>query len=561
VGYSQLKVKKLIDKAFLHYRKTEYDKSKKILSSLSHPHAFYILGLIEYAQSQYDTAARYFQKAHSGDKNNYEILYNLGLSNKQLGKLSEAISNFEKSIKLRKNYSPALKALARVNLDTENWLGASNIYTQLLKTHPDDQVIIYGLAISNLELGHLSEADDLINSLCAGDNISPNIYYLRARIRVQKGELDAAIDDLVIALSNEKSALSFKLLAEQYWNLGRHEDFNQIIQEALSDQLLVLTALDLLNSSGQAEKSAEMLQKADNHASLSEEALMIYGQARITTNEADSAEAIARRCLALNPKNVVAMSNLISSLLMQGQAGEALEKILIMRSREPFGQHWIAYETIALKILKDPKYEVLNDFDKFVQAFELPIPRGFSSIKEFNQAFRRVLEDYNPYSHYPLGQSVRGGSQTELDLAKVDHEVIRAYIEAIDTPIKQYLSIIGYAAEHPLLSRNMGKYSIAGCWSVTLQGQGNHINHVHPQGWISSSYYIEIPESLEPDKKQGWIKFGEPPFETQPKILPQKWIQPKSGLIVLFPSYMWHGTVPTTENTIRITAPFDLVPK
>jgi hypothetical protein len=31
-------------------------------------------------------------------------------------------------------------------------------------------------------------------------------------------------------------------------------------------------------------------------------------------------------------------------------------------------------------------------------------------------------------------------------------------------------------------------------------------------------------------------------------------------LLVVFPSYMWHGTNPFRSSTERITAPFDFVP-
>jgi len=67
-------------------------------------------------------------------------------------------------------------------------------------------------------------------------------------------------------------------------------------------------------------------------------------------------------------------------------------------------------------------------------------------------------------------------------------------------------------------------------------------------------------ETASGEGKAGWLKFGEPPFKTQPELVPQKWVQPKPGLLVLFPSYLWHGTEPIGEGSERITAPFDVVP-
>jgi hypothetical protein len=81
------------------------------------------------------------------------------------------------------------------------------------------------------------------------------------------------------------------------------------------------------------------------------------------------------------------------------------------------------------------------------------------------------------------------------------------------------------------------------------------VNHLHPAGWISSAYYVALPEGAG---QEGWIKFGEPRWPT-PGCTIEKVIQPQVGRLVLFPSYMWHGTIPFSTGE-RLTAPFDVVP-
>ncbi|HHL42901.1 MAG TPA: hypothetical protein ENJ42_04725 [Hellea balneolensis] len=41
----------------------------------------------------------------------------------------------------------------------------------------------------------------------------------------------------------------------------------------------------------------------------------------------------------------------------------------------------------------------------------------------------------------------------------------------------------------------------------------------------------------------------------------RKWTKPHAGALVLFPSYMWHGTVPLKGSHTRTTLPIDVVPK
>ena len=54
-------------------------------------------------------------------------------------------------------------------------------------------------------------------------------------------------------------------------------------------------------------------------------------------------------------------------------------------------------------------------------------------------------------------------------------------------------------------------------------------------------------------ERQGWIKFGEPAFELALKDPIRRAIQPVPGRLVLFPSYMWHGTVPFRDAQARTT--------
>jgi uncharacterized protein (TIGR02466 family) len=85
--------------------------------------------------------------------------------------------------------------------------------------------------------------------------------------------------------------------------------------------------------------------------------------------------------------------------------------------------------------------------------------------------------------------------------------------------------------------------------------------HVHPLGWISSAYYVQVPDEVsKSETHDGGIKFGEPDINIGWKGIAKRKIQPKAGRLVLFPSYMWHGTMPFESNDPRMTVAFDVVP-
>jgi len=135
---------------------------------------------------------------------------------------------------------------------------------------------------------------------------------------------------------------------------------------------------------------------------------------------------------------------------------------------------------------------------------------------------------------------------------------IKQYLNALEAPIRAYIATMR-APDHPWSGRKTDKFKLSGCWSVKLKPNGYHINHLHPEGWISSAYYVSLPDVTRSGQGQeGWIKFGEPRWLT-PGCAVEKVVQPKEGRLVLFPSYMWHGTIPFSSGE-RITAPFDIVP-
>ena len=47
---------------------------------------------------------------------------------------------------------------------------------------------------------------------------------------------------------------------------------------------------------------------------------------------------------------------------------------------------------------------------------------------------------------------------------------------------------------------------------------------------------------------------------TTPALSPEYSVRPAVGMLVLFPSYFWHGTVPFYSDQARLTVAFDAVP-
>ena len=110
-------------------------------------------------------------------------------------------------------------------------------------------------------------------------------------------------------------------------------------------------------------------------------------------------------------------------------------------------------------------------------------------------------------------------------------------------------------------ARNRGGHHVVGAWSARLQPHGFHVDHIHPQGWISAVCYIEVPAAVsEGEDHAGWLRFGAPPSPTRPSLAAEHYVRPEPGRLAFFPSYMWHGTVPFGGDQPRMTIAFDIAP-
>jgi hypothetical protein len=60
--------------------------------------------------------------------------------------------------------------------------------------------------------------------------------------------------------------------------------------------------------------------------------------------------------------------------------------------------------------------------------------------------------------------------------------------------------------------------------------------------------------------QDGVLTFGQPSIVTTPALPAEFSVRPSVGMLVLFPSYFWHGTVPFFSDQARLTVAFDVVP-
>ena len=97
-------------------------------------------------------------------------------------------------------------------------------------------------------------------------------------------------------------------------------------------------------------------------------------------------------------------------------------------------------------------------------------------------------------------------------------------------------------------------------WHVKLLHQGHQKSHIHPAGWLSGVFYIKIPQVL--NKNEGSIEFTFHGYDYPNHENLTNFIHtPKVFDMVLFPSSLFHRTIPFNSQDDRQSIAFDLVPQ
>ncbi len=250
-------------------------------------------------------------------------------------------------------------------------------------------------------------------------------------------------------------------------------------------------------------------------------------------------------------------------LLRAGQWDAAARTASEATSLDPANQEAWAYLGTAWRLLGDAREHWLCDYERLVGLIEIETPPGFTDQASFLEALEAILERRHTARREPIQQSLRGGSQTPGRLFGRRDPVLSAARTALVQGVERWLGTLPTDATHPFLMRKTPGVRIDGSWSVKLWTSGSHANHIHPEGWISSAFYVALPPSVVSSSRSGeagYIQFGQPPEELQLGLEPRRVIRPEPGKLALFPSYLWHGTVPFDDEQPRITVAFDMTP-
>ena len=157
----------------------------------------------------------------------------------------------------------------------------------------------------------------------------------------------------------------------------------------------------------------------------------------------------------------------------------------------------------------------------------------------------------------PSARVTRGGFQTIDNLFEKNIKEINILKKTIDKEIKKFR--VHNSIKSDLIIKKWPKKYNVRAWFVKLIKQGYQKSHIHPTAWLSGVFYLDVPKNMKKD--QGAIKLSIQGYD-YPKFKKMKQIvfKPKNYDLVIFPSSLFHSTIPFVSSQKRCVIPFDMVP-
>ena len=416
---------------------------------------------------------------------------------------------------------------------------------------PNEPLIAHGYARTLLEAG-LPSVEAFARALKLNPKNTDAVTGLAAAL-VAEGRIGDAIAGLeTVVRQSPLWTAGHVLLASLRWSEGERDGFTKSFDEAL---LVHSNSLELRREQMvlllHAEHFAEVLKCVNDGRGLFGPNPLFTAHEAVARSEAGETEAADRLFDELVPLAVANFDLRYVRHLLRSNRPDRASEILDNWLGGPDQAMFWPYASPAWRMTGDPREEWLEGDHRLVGVYD--IADALPPLDELAATLRAL---HNLRSQ-PLGQSVRGGTQTDGNLFHRIEPSIVALREALRTAVAEHAeSLPSLDPAHPLSIDRPSRMTFSGAWSVRLQAGGSHESHVHPMGWLSSALYVTLPPDLGREQA-GWLTLGEPQAQLKLPLAPLRMVEPKPGRLVLFPSWMWHGTRPFGEGE-RMTVAFDI---
>jgi len=448
---------------------------------------------------------------------------------------------------------------------------------------------IFDSALQNHKKNDFKNAEQLYNQVLIKDpNHFGSIFYLGS-IYLQKKNLIKAKQLFEKAVKIQPNyAEAHHNLGQSYKELGNVDKAIKCFQKAIKIQPKILASHNNLGimqkELGNNDEAIECFQNAieiqPDFATSHNNLGIVY----IEIKQYENAIKCFKKAIKINSQFAMAhynlgkvykeLKNYIKSVKCFEKANttrsraEILESLYFSKDLETYSitlKKFIESDPLNLRIATMAAYvskkeNITNDYPFCRDPLNYVYTNNLKDVMEdpdkFSKNLSSILNKVD-FIWQPATKSTILGYHTSGNLFnRNEHEIIQLQ-NLIKNQINIYIN--QYKSSKDYFIKKWPQKSKLESWHVKLLKNGYQKPHIHPAGWLSGCFYLKIPKMLKDD--QGAIKFTlsgyDYPFD---KKLPDLVHVPKVFDIALFPSSLFHETVPFDSHEERHVIAFDLMP-
>lgn len=486
------------------------------------------------------------------------LLTMLATAQSEQGQYAQAAQTLQKVVQLTPHALEAHFNLALMHTQLQQHEQAIARYRKVLEISPNQPVALYNLGTALQALSHWDEAAAAYRK---ATQLEPRFFEAFGNmgfVLQQQGKLEQAITAYQKALSiNPQDALGHYNLGSALRNLGRIDDAMQHYRTAIklfpnyADAYSNLA--DALYDKGDANAAFETYHQAleinPQHA------LANYGLAVLHYDASELKQAIPH---FIASQHFDWLERAIYCLYKTEQYDEFkqwLTPALEANPNSPF--------LATLSTHYATNFGVADSYNFCPNPIDVVYHHSIAELAEPNSSLLAAL--LHDIQSGDIGGRMQmrlvNGTQSSGNLFKRPEASFKTLAELIKREVNRMREI--NAGNDCAFIRNFPKeIDFVSSWYVRMKSGGHLGSHIHEEGWVSGAVYLAIPQQKK-TAEDGAIEVSTDGdnYPRRHDNFPRKAIPPQVGDIVMFPSSLFHRTIPFSSDEERICIAFDVRPK
>jgi tetratricopeptide (TPR) repeat protein len=365
----------------------------------------------------------------------------------------------------------------------------------------------------------------------------------------------------VVSRENASSALQAAIGYHQEDRFREAETLYRQILDVAPGTIGALSGLGMIaHQAGRYEEALDLIRKAIDMGAVEAGYFMNLGAVCVKAGRHEEAEAAFREAIDRDPSYGDPYYDLGNLYLAQGRPEEAIavfDACMAARGRD---YHALAYQAHAYaEAGRNEDAGRLLDFDTYVRPYDFEAPDGFQDMASFRKSLGRYIRTHPTLRGNVM--STENGRHTG-ELIKAPLGPMEGMVKRIDEAVRWYKTGLPDDPTHPAVRWAPERWRLT-AWGVVMHNRGHERPHIHPNGWLSGVFYVQLPPVIDDPARrpEGWLEFGKPTAHLNVGGgFDVRQYQPAYGRMFLFPSYYYHGTVPFRSDERRICVAFDVEP-